>query len=73
MEKVSLYIVHAEDFRAITGMAAPPTPCTYEKYQELGYPWFGLTDGLWQDSDGAEVFKSLTPVSEGPTTNADIW
>ncbi len=60
-----IYMVSSSDFQQITGNAAPPTPVTYKKYQELGLPWFELYDEKRSDSKGYSVFKKLKPVSGG--------
>src|SRR3989338_7943833 len=62
-----LYLVSSADFKQITGHAAPPTPVTYEKYQELGLPWFDLYDEKLKDTSGSSVFEKLKPVSGGIT------
>ncbi|MBI3274080.1 MAG: hypothetical protein HYZ69_02955, partial [Candidatus Colwellbacteria bacterium] len=64
--KVWVYLVHANDFRAITGMEPPQSPVTYAHYQALGYPWFGLHDGSWGDTSGSEKIDNLKPVSGNP-------
>ena len=60
-----VYMVSSEDFKQITGYDAPPTPVTYEKYQQLGLPWFELHDKKYGDSKGSHVFEKLKPVEEG--------
>lgn len=62
-----LYLVSSADFKQITGHAAPPTPVTYEKYQQLGLPWFDLYDEKLEDTSGSSVFEKLKPVSGGIT------
>ncbi len=59
------YMVSSEDFKQITGHEAPPTPVTYEKYQQLGLPWYDLHDQKYGDAKGSEVFGKLKPVGEG--------
>lgn len=64
--KAYIYIVHANDFKSITGHAAPPSPITYKTYQEQKLPWFGMKDGEWGDVEGGAAIDGLTPVSGGP-------
>lgn len=61
------YLVSSKDFKQITGYDAPPTPITYQKYQELGMPWFDLYDEKYGDNKGSGVFGKLKPVSGGPS------
>lgn len=83
-DKGYVYIVHASDFKSITGMAAPLSPITYKTYQEQHLPWFGLPDGNWDDTKGGEAIDNLKPVSGGPhptdadalevnPTTSDLW
>lgn len=60
-----VYMVSSEDFKQITGHPAPPTPVTYEKYQQLGLPWFELHDQKYKDTEGSDIFAKLKPVGEG--------
>ncbi len=64
------YMVSSEDFKQITGHEAPPTPVTYEKYQQLGLPWYDLHDENCGDSKGSGVFGQLKPVGEGKAPQA---
>lgn len=59
------YMVSSEDFKQVTGYTAPETPVTYEKYQQLGLPWFELHDKKYKDAKGSDVFSKLKPVDEG--------
>lgn len=61
----TLYLISSEDFKQVTGCAAPETPVTYEKYQELGYPWFLLHDQHMDDQKGNKIFSKLKPVESG--------
>jgi len=60
-----IYLVSSEDFKQVTGHEAPPTPVTYEKYQQMGLPWFGIHDGKLGDTKGSCIFDKLKPVGEG--------
>lgn len=60
-----IYIVSSEDFKQVTGHDAPPTPVTYEKYQQYGLPWFSLHDEKYKDAKGSDIFEKLKPVGEG--------
>lgn len=60
-----IYLVSSEDFKQITGHEAPPTPVTYEKYQQFGLPWFELHDQKYKDTEGSGIFEKLKPVGEG--------
>lgn len=65
-DKVYIHLVHASDFKAITGQDAPASPITYATYQAQGLPWFMLPDGSWGDVEGSEAIDGLKPVSGGP-------
>ena len=60
-----IYLVSSEDFKQVTGYNAPPTPVTYEKYQQYGLPWFELHDKKHKDTKGSDIFEKLKPVGEG--------
>jgi hypothetical protein len=60
-----VYMVSSQDFQQITGQAAPPTPVTYARCQELGLPWFEVHDEKLGDAHGSKVFVDLKPVGEG--------
>jgi len=64
VQNVTLYLVDSKDFPEITGQQALPTPITVDTYRKLGYPWFGLSDGSWNDTKGSAVFGELKPVDE---------
>lgn len=83
-DKGYIYIVHANDFKSITGKDAPASPITYKTYQEQHLPWFGLPDGEWDDTKGGEAINNLKPVSGNPSatdadalevnpTTSDLW
>jgi hypothetical protein len=59
------YLVSSEDFKQITGHDAPPTPVTFEKYQQYGLPWFDLHDQNHGDAKGSDIFSKLKPVDTG--------
>ena len=60
-----IYMVSSDDFKQVTGYKAPPTPITYQTYQQYGLPWFELHDKKFQDTKGSDVFAKLKPVGEG--------
>ncbi len=60
-----IYLVSSEDFKQVTGHEAPPTPVTYQKYQQNGLPWFELHDNKYKDTKGSDLFAKLKPVGEG--------
>lgn len=60
-----IYLVSSEDFKQVTGYDAPPTPVTFETYQQYGYPWFELHDQKYKDTKGTDIFAKLKPVGEG--------
>jgi hypothetical protein len=60
-----VYLVSSEDFKQVTGYDAPVTPVTFEKYQQLGLPWFELHDQKYKDTAGSDIFSKLKPVGEG--------
>jgi len=46
---LSVQILNAVAFEALTGMLAPPTPITAQLYKEYGFPFFAT----WNSGDGA--------------------
>ena len=64
-----IHIVSSEDFEQLTGHRAPKTPVTFEKYKQLGLPWFALPDKHLKDSEGSEVFGKVKPVTDGKAAN----
>ena len=64
VQSMTLYLIDSKDFPEITGQQALPTPITIDTYRKLGYPWFGLSDGSWNDTKGSAVFGELKPVDE---------
>jgi hypothetical protein len=61
-ERTYIYMVDEESFKQITGHRAPPTPVTYEKYQQYGLPWFELYDKKLKDTSGSDIFSKLKTV-----------
>jgi len=62
-ERTYIYMVDEESFKQITGCRAPPTPVTYEKYQQFGLPWFELYDKKLKDASGTDIFSKLKTVT----------
>lgn len=62
--KAWVYIVDPIGFKVITGEDAPPSPITFQTYQEQGLPWFGLFDADKSGVESAGVFDKLKPVGE---------
>ena len=52
-------LISPEDFRQITGTNPPETPVTFERYQQLGIPWFELGDKKYKDTTGSDIFGKL--------------
>jgi hypothetical protein len=63
LERTVIYLVSDESFKQITGERAPPTPVSYEKYQQYGLPWFELSDKKLKDTPGSDVFSKLKTVT----------
>jgi len=63
IERTYIHMVDDESFRQITGCRAPPTPVTYEKYQQFGLPWFELYDKKLKDTSGTDIFSKLKTVT----------
>ncbi|MBI4441360.1 hypothetical protein HY639_04270 [Candidatus Woesearchaeota archaeon] len=61
-----VYLISSHDFKQVTGHEAPETPVTYEKYQQLGLPWFQLWDKHFADAKGSDVFGKLKPIGSDP-------
>jgi len=62
-ERTYVYMVDEKSFKQITGHRAPPTPVTYQKYQQYGLPWFELYDKKLKDAPGSDVFSKLKTVT----------
>lgn len=85
-DKAFVHIVHALDWKALTGNDAPPTPITYKTYQSKGIPWFDLYDDKLGDVQGSDALQKLKPVGGAPNPlfaedekgtpkkeTADVW
>jgi hypothetical protein len=46
---VTIHVVNTEQYRAMTGLAPPPTPINAREYTEHGLPWFELYDERLDD------------------------
>lgn len=65
---MAIYLVSAQDYEAITGIAIPK-PASSETY---GGKWFGLKDEELQDTPGAPVFSGLKSVFLGDKENVEV-
>ena len=74
LEHTSRCFVHLCDamlWHAITGSAAPPTPCTADEYTRRGLPWFNYDiDG--PALDAAKKLQQLRSVLELANQKGDV-
>ena len=62
-ERVFVTLLHAKDWKAITGEAAPNSPPTAQEYTDAGLPWF---DWFGKDQavlPGSERLSGVTSVA----------
>lgn len=64
--KTYIYMVDPATFEAITGMKAPSSPITYQTYQKMGLPWFGLFDEKLDDVPGSGKIEGIKKVGGAP-------
>ena len=64
--KAWLYIVHALEWKALTGQEPPKKVVTYHTYQQHGMPWFDLYDDNLGDVAGSEQLEKLEPADGAP-------
>ena len=63
-ERVFVTLVHAKDWKTITGEAAPNHPPTAQDYSEAGMPWFDYYEKDQAALPGSERLASLKSVAE---------
>jgi hypothetical protein len=61
---VSLHLVEAREYAAITGEAAPPSPIDARTYSRFGLPWFVVYDADRGDVAATERLSSVRSVDE---------
>ncbi len=59
---LSVYIVNSKDYRALTGLPAPPTPISARTYTEHGFPWFEIYDEEKGDLKASDALKRVQSV-----------
>ncbi len=64
--KTYIYIVDPKSFEQITGLKAPASPITYQTYQKMGLPWYGLFDTEMDDLPGSGKFEDIKKVGGAP-------
>jgi hypothetical protein len=60
--RLTVHLVNSEQYRAVTGLAAPPTPVTAQLYAAHGLPWFDLDDDDEGGVPAPAALRGLTPV-----------
>jgi hypothetical protein len=73
-ERVFLTLVHARDWKAITGEAAPNEPPTAREYAEAGLPWFSFYGSDQAPLPGSDVLAALPSTAQTfkDKTGADL-
>jgi hypothetical protein len=61
---IFVHIVNSEQYRALTGLEAPPTPISVQIYEAYGLPWFELYDEAREDIEGSERLDRVKTVGE---------
>lgn len=73
--EVFVHIVNSEQYRALTGREAPPTPISAATYTEHGLPWFDLYDEQYGDVATSATLSGVQSIREKETerglTDAD--
>lgn len=62
--EVIIHIVNSEQYRAITGIAPPPTPVDAAEYTSHGYPWYKLYDEEKGDIAASDTLQKVRSVQE---------
>jgi hypothetical protein len=62
-ERVFVSLLHAKDWKAITGEAAPNCPPTAQDYAAAGLPWFDWFGKDQAGLPGSERFSGVTSVA----------
>ncbi len=71
-----IHIVNSEQYQAITGIPAPPTPVDAKEYTSHGYPWYEIYDEAKGRLAPTDTLKNVQSVQEidrrrGQSTSAD--
>jgi hypothetical protein len=75
---VTIYVVNTEQYRAMTGLAPPPTPINAREYTEHGLPWFELYDERLDDLapdaslSGVKSIPELTRLDSADFSGEDL-
>jgi len=56
---LGIHILNSEHFRAVTGIAAPPSPIDAQTYTKLGLPWFELYEEHMGDVAAPAPFAGM--------------
>lgn len=62
--EIAIHIVNSEQYEAITGIAAPPTPVDASAYTAHGYPWYALYDETQGDIAPSETLQKVRSVND---------
>ncbi len=63
VERVDISLVHANDWKMLTGETAPRSPINAQSYITLGLPWFGLADEDKGDVPASTTLAGVAPVN----------
>ena len=69
---VAVHLVTAEDFRALTGRPAPPSPVSAETYAKHGLPWFDYYDEAAGDVAPVPELAGLTGTADDPGSETSV-
>ncbi len=61
---VFVHLVNSEQYQALTGREAPPSPVSAARYTEHGLPWFDLYEETAQDVSPPEPLAEIEPMAD---------
>ena len=61
---VHIHILNSQQYRAVTGLEAPPSPISAQTYTQYGFPWFELYDENLPTLAGTRKLKRIKSVRE---------
>ncbi|MGI8595475.1 MAG: hypothetical protein ACR2ML_14130 [Solirubrobacteraceae bacterium] len=59
-----VHLVNSEQYQALTGREAPPSPVSAALYTEHGLPWFDLYEETAQDVSSSERLAEVEPMAD---------
>lgn len=61
---VFVHLLEANEFASLTSSPVPPSPISRETYDELGIPWYSLSDESLDDLEGSDLLGDLPKFDE---------